>query len=72
MQYLAIITMEVLSGIDRCGATLALLLNVPGAGEFTRLDIYNYMRGEVAENCGEQFAHANVVYFSVEPNILST
>jgi hypothetical protein len=67
MEYLAIITMEV---PGRCAATLASLVSM--TSQLTRLDIYNYMRGEVAKNYGEQFAHGTVIYFSAEPNTLGT
>jgi hypothetical protein len=68
MQYLAIITMEYPNGPGQCVATLASLLDL--TGQLNRLDLYNIMREEVVKNYGEQFAHANVVYFSAEPNAL--
>jgi hypothetical protein len=65
MQYLAIITVDV---PGRCAATIARMVTVTST--MTKLDIYNYMRDEVASQNSE-FTHAIVVFFSAEPNVIS-
>jgi hypothetical protein len=65
MQFFAILTVE-LPG--RVSATAMSVVTVDG--DATREAIFDYMRQSIVAKHGRQFADANIVFYSAEPNSL--